>query len=52
MKKVFAEMGFGNGTFLSTEFEEVENEYRIPKFVWPTKIVENSVWDLWYDVEI
>lgn len=33
MKKVFAEIGFGNDTFLSTEFEEENSEYRVPKFV-------------------
>lgn len=38
MKKVFAEIGFGNDSFFSTEFEEGENEYRIPKFVIPQKI--------------
>ena len=38
MKKVFAEIGFGNDTFLSTEFEEGDSEYRIPKFVIPSKI--------------
>mgnify|MGYP001571949032 len=38
MKKVFAEIGFGNDTFLSTEFEEGESEYRVPKFVLPNKI--------------
>jgi hypothetical protein len=38
MKKVFAEVGFGNDTFLSTEFEEGENEYRISKFVLPEKV--------------
>ncbi len=38
MKKVFAEIGFGNSTFLSTEFEDGNNEYRIPKFVLPNKI--------------
>lgn len=38
MKKVFAEIGFGNDTFLSTEIEEENNEYRIPKFVKPEKI--------------
>lgn len=38
MKKVFAEIGFGNDTVLSTEFEEEDNEYRIPKFVVPDKI--------------
>lgn len=38
MKKVYSEIGFGNDTFLSTEIEEGENEYRIPKFVLPNKI--------------
>lgn len=38
MKKVFAEIGLGNDTFLSTEFEEENNEYRITKFVLPNKI--------------
>ena len=38
MKKVFAEIGFGNDTFLSTEFEQGNSEYRIPKFVIPNKI--------------
>jgi len=38
MKKVFAEIGFGNDSFFSTEFEEGESEYRVPKFVMPSKI--------------
>lgn len=38
MKKVFAEIGFGNETFLSTEIEEGVSEYRIPKFILPNKI--------------
>lgn len=38
MKKVFAEIGIGNGTFLSTEIEEGDKEYRIPKFIFPNKI--------------
>lgn len=38
MKKVFAEIGIGNDTFLSTEFEEENSEYRISKFVLPNKI--------------
>lgn len=33
MKKVFAEIGFGNDSFLSTEFEDGEEEYRVPKFI-------------------
>lgn len=38
MKKVFAEVGFGNPTFLSTEFEENDIEHRIPRFIFPKKI--------------
>jgi len=38
MKKVFAEVGIGNDTIFSTEFEEGNNEYRIPKFIFPNKI--------------
>jgi hypothetical protein len=37
MKKVYAEIGFGNNTFLSTEIEEGNSEYRIPKFIKPNK---------------
>lgn len=39
MKKVFAEIGIGNSSFLSTEFEEGDNEYRIPRFILPCRIV-------------
>jgi len=38
MKKIFAEIGYGNDTFLSTEFEETESEYRVSRFVLPSKI--------------
>lgn len=38
MKKLFAEIGFGNGSFFSTEFEEGETEHRISSFVIPNKI--------------
>jgi hypothetical protein len=38
MTRVFAEAGFGNKTFFSTEFEEEESEYRVPRFVLPDKI--------------
>lgn len=38
MKKIFSEIGFGNKTFLSTEIEEGEKEYRIPAFIKPKKI--------------
>lgn len=40
MKKVFAEIGFGNDTFLSTEFEEGGTEHRVPRFIVPDKITE------------
>ena len=39
MKKIYAEIGIGNDTFLSTEIEEGESEYRIPKFLKPNKII-------------
>lgn len=38
MKKIFAEIGLGNDTFFSTEIEEGESEYRIPKFIKPKKV--------------
>ncbi|MAG45657.1 MAG: hypothetical protein CMH63_02705 [Nanoarchaeota archaeon] len=38
MKKIYAEIGFGNDTFLSTEIEEDDNEYRMAKFMIPKKI--------------
>lgn len=38
MKKCFSEIGIGNSSFLSTEVEEENNEYRIPKFIFPNKI--------------
>ena len=40
MKKVYAEIGFGNDSFLSTEIEEGDEEYRIPEFIIPEKINE------------
>ena len=36
--KVFTEIGFGNPTFLSTEFEQGDKEYRVPRFILPGKI--------------
>lgn len=39
MKKVFAEVGFGNDTFLSTEIEDGDSEYRVPKFIKPQRII-------------
>jgi len=38
MKKVFAEVGFGNNSFFSTEFEDGNTEYRIPQFLKPQKV--------------
>lgn len=40
MKKIYAEIGFGNDTFLSTEIEKNDKEYRITKFILPQKIEE------------
>ena len=38
MKKIYAEIGFGNESFLSTEIEEGSKEYRIPQFILPKKV--------------
>ncbi len=38
MKKIYAEIGFGNEHFLSTEIEERNKEYRIKGFILPRKI--------------
>lgn len=38
MEKIYAEIGIGNHTFLSTEFENGDDEYRIPRFICPKKI--------------
>ena len=38
MKKVFAEIGFGNDSFFSSEFEESDKEYRVPKLIMPSKL--------------
>lgn len=38
MEKVYAEIGFGNETFLSTEIEKGDGEYRIPRFIRPKNI--------------
>jgi len=37
-KDIFAEVGFGNETFLSTEVEQGDDEYRIKGFILPEKI--------------
>ena len=38
MPKIYAEIGLGNDSFLSTEIMEADKEYRIPKFIKPKKI--------------
>ena len=38
MKKIYAEIGFGNKTFLSTEIETKYKEYRINSFIKPKHI--------------
>jgi len=38
VEKIFAEIGFGNDTFLSTEIENSDKEYRIPKFLKPKNV--------------
>ena len=47
MKKVYSEIGSGNESFLSTEVESVDGEYRIPKFILPKKIQE-VYFRLWF----
>ena len=39
MKEIFAEIGFGNATFLSTEVEEGKKESRVSGFKIPAKIM-------------
>lgn len=46
MEKIFAEIGFGNDTFLSTEIESDDKEYRIPKFIKP-KIINGYYMRIW-----
>jgi hypothetical protein len=36
--KIFAEIGYGNSSFLSTEIEKGEQEKRVSRFVIPPKI--------------
>jgi 8-oxo-dGTP diphosphatase len=38
MLRVYAEIGIGNGSFFSTEFEEGSLEFRVPRFVLPEKV--------------
>lgn len=40
MERIYAEIGFGNDSFLSTEIEKENTEYRISKFIKPKKITE------------
>jgi len=40
MKRVYAEIGIGNKTFLSTEIEKGNKEYRLNKFIIPKKLEE------------
>lgn len=41
MTKIYAEVGYGNGTFFSTEFEREDgSEFRLPRFVQPERITE------------
>jgi hypothetical protein len=37
--KVYAEIGYGNPSFLSTEFEDGETEHRVSRFVKPEKVL-------------
>ena len=36
--KIFAELGYGNPSFFSTEIEKAEQEKRVSRFVIPPKI--------------
>ena len=36
-EKVFAEIGFGNESFVSTEIETSNREYRVGRFIKPKK---------------
>jgi len=47
MKQVFAEIGIGNDSFVSTEFEEGEKEFRVPKFILP-KEIEGIYFRFWF----
>lgn len=38
MKKIYAEIGFGNDDFLSTEMEEGDKECRVKGFILPEKV--------------
>ncbi len=38
MKKIYTEIGFGNGSLLSTEIEGEDSEVRVKRFIIPKKI--------------
>jgi len=38
-EKIFAEIGLGNKSILSTEFENKNKEHRINKFIMPKKVM-------------
>ena len=46
MKKIYAEVGLGNDTFLSTEIEDGINEHRVPGFSVP-KNIESCYFRFW-----
>ncbi|MEN9405618.1 MAG: hypothetical protein RLY47_577 [Candidatus Parcubacteria bacterium] len=46
MKRVYAELGLGNGTLCSTEFEENDSETRVPSFIRP-KVVDEYYIRIW-----
>ncbi len=41
--KIYAEVGIGNGTFFSTEYEDGDREYRVSRFVRPPRVMEYYV---------
>lgn len=45
-EKIFAEIGFGNESFLSTEFESDKKEFRLNKFIKP-KIINGFYIRIW-----
>jgi len=45
-EKIYAEIGFGNESFLSTEIEQVNREFRIKKFIIPRNI-ESLYFRVW-----
>lgn len=46
MERIFAEVGFGNDTFISTEIENGDKEHRVPKFIKP-RIIEECYLRIW-----